>query len=307
MEIVSVYNDKGGVGKTTMSLEIATAMALSGNRVLLIDNDPQGSLSLICTTNIKNVRDGIDKVYKGDVQLTDVICDTYIDNLFILPSGLKLKDFYIRRDVATRERVAEIIEFMKTDDDFVNLFDIVIFDNPPAQDGVALYCTMLADRIVLPVIPDDMCFDALIRTYAYIKEQTPNFLDKYIVIVPSLVKNRVVHKRYLKVIETEYQGKNDNTIVSEIRVGDRAEIPESIGLKHILFISHAASESAQQYKNLCLDIFPWLEKEPFMQSLRNAAEEKKQTLRANFKKMVEERRKLLNINTPAKMAEVTHG
>jgi hypothetical protein len=121
------------------------------------------------------------------------------------------------------------------------------------------------------------------------------------------VKNRVVHKRYLKVIEAEYQGKNDNTIVSEIRVGDRAEIPESIGLKHILFISHAASESAQQYKNLCLDIFPWLEKEPFMQSLRNAAEEKKQTLRDNFIKMVEERRRLLNINTPVKIAEVRNG
>jgi cellulose biosynthesis protein BcsQ len=307
MEVVSVYNDKGGVGKTTMSLEIAAAMALSGKRVLLVDNDPQGSLSMSCVTDIKSVKDGMDRVYKGEVALTDVICDTYIENLFIVPSGLKLKDYYIRKDVATRDRVGEIIDFMKTDADFVNLFDIVVFDNPPAQDGIALFCTMQADKIVLPVIPDDMCFDALVRTYAFIKEQAPNFLDKLIVIVPSLVKNRGVHKRYLKAIKSEYDGKNDNTIVSETRVGDRAEIPESIGLKQILFISHAASEAAHQFKNLCLDIFPWIEKDSFMQVLTNAAEEKKRGIREKFKKMVEERRKLATLNINDKTAEVVNG
>ena len=204
MDVVSVYNDKGGVGKTTVSLEIAAAMAISNKRVLLIDNDPQGSLSMCCTNELKNVKDGIDKVYKGDSELPDVIYDTFIENLFIVPSGMRLKDYYVKKDVATRDRVGELIDFIKTDKRFLDLFDIVIFDNPPSQDGVALYTTMRADRIVIPVIPDDMCFDALVRTYTFLKEQASDFLDKYIVIVPSLVKNRALHKRYLKAITTEY-------------------------------------------------------------------------------------------------------
>ena len=272
----------------------------------MIDNDPQGSLSIISTTDIKNVKDGIDKVYKGDASLTDVICDTYIDNLFIVPSGLKLKDYYMQRNIATKEKVSDIVSFMKTDTDFVNLFDIVMFDNPPTQDGVALFCTFLADRIVLPVIPDDMCFDALVRTYAFIKEQTPNFLDKYVVIVPSMVKNRVVHRRYLKVIDSEYNGRNDNTIVSEIRLADRAEIPESIGLKQILFTSHAASDAAHQFKKLCLDIFPWLEGDEFMEILTKVADDRKKVIREKFKKMIENRRKN-GMNSQEKIAEVVNG
>lgn len=286
MEIVSLYNDKGGVGKTTLSLEIGAAMAVSGKRVLLIDNDPQGSLSNSCSGEVR--KDGIDKVYKGDMYITDVIYDTYIENLFIVPAGMKLKDYYMSKDI--RDKVSSIIDFIRTDTDFLDLFDLVIIDNPPSQDGLALYSTILADRIVLPVIPDNLCFDALVRSYTYLKEQTPDFLDKYIVIVPSLVKNRAVHKTYLSAIN-EYQGKNDNTIVTEARIGDRSEIPESIGLKQVLYISHASSESAQAFKKLCIDIFPWIEKEEFNKELSNAAEAKKKSIREMFKKMVKERSK----------------
>lgn len=290
MDVVSIYNDKGGVAKTTISLEVASAMAVSGKRVLLVDNDPQRCLSKRLTTDFLSVRDGIDQVYKGTASITDVICDTYINDLFIVPSGLRLKDFYNRSDVEIRERVADMIEFMRTDEEFLNLFDIVIFDNAPTQDGVALYCTLNSDRIVIPVVPDDLSWDALIRAYTLIKEQSQNFMDKYIVVVPSMVKNRAVHKNYIKALEEKYNGLNENTIVSGSRIADRAEIPESIDLKHNLFISHASSEGAQQFKNLCIDIFPWLEKEDFFKKMNSVAEERKREIRENFKKMVEKRR-----------------
>jgi chromosome partitioning protein len=295
MDIVSVYNDKGGVGKTTITLQIASAMAISGKRVLVIDNDPQGSLSISCTSDLNVVREGIDKVYKGDKTLTDVIYDTYIENLFVVPAGITLKDYYMNRSTQIKERVDNLIDFMKTNTMFLDLFDIVIFDNPPTQDGVALYCTLSADKIIIPTIPDSICLDALVRTYAFIKVQAQKFEDKYVIIVPSLVKNRNLHKTHLKAIIDEYNGKNGNTIVSDVKVGDVAIIPESIGSKQILLISHAASESASQFKKLCLDVFPWLEENQFSKSLNDVAEAKKKQIRANFMKMVEERRKKVTI------------
>lgn len=63
-------------------------------------------------------------------------------------------------------------------------------------------------------------------------------------------------------------------------------------MKQILFISHAASESANQYKQICLDVFPWIEKEEFLGLLSTAAENKKKAARDRFKKMIEDRKKL---------------
>jgi chromosome partitioning protein len=304
MDIVSVYNDKGGVGKTTITLQIASAMAISGKRVLVIDNDPQGSLSITCASDMMVVREGIDKVYKGDLALTDVIFDTYIENLFVVPAGITLKDYYMNRTSQIKERVDNLIEFMKSNSVFLDLFDIVIFDNPPTQDGVALYCTLNADKIIIPTIPDSICLDALVRTYAFIKMQSPKFEEKYVIIVPSLVKNRNLHRTHLQAIVNEYNGKNDNTIVSDVKVSDVAVIPESIGLKQILLISHAASESALQFKKLCLDVFPWLEENQFSKSLNDVAEAKKKKNRDNFMNIVKERRRNANIN--AKDLEVAN-
>jgi len=302
MDIVSFYNDKGGVGKTTMALNVAIAMAVSGKRVLLVDNDPQGSLTVSSISGGVPVREGIDLVYKGDLFITDVISDTIVENLFLVPSGLTLKKYYTQQK-EIYNTVVKIIDFMRTDDDFLSLFDIVIFDNPPTQDGLAFYCTTAADKIVIPVSLDSLCFDALIRSYTFIKEQTPEFLDKYVVIVPSQVKNRALHRTYLEAMIKEFHGKNDNTIVSEARIGDRAEIPESIAKKQNLFISHAASDASLQFKKLCLDIFPWLDKEDFMSSMSNAAEGRKKLIREKFKKMVQKRREE-RINSETQVKEV---
>ncbi|GBU21212.1 hypothetical protein R80B4_01101 [Fibrobacteres bacterium R8-0-B4] len=289
MDILSVYNDKGGVGKTTIALELAVATASAGKRVLLVDNDPQGSLSTSVSASVATVKDGMDRVYGGESSLVDVITTTHVENLFIAPAGLRLKNTYLSVKSAV---VADMVLYMRTDSDFVDLFDIVIFDNPPTQDGVALYCTLAADRIVIPVIPDDICYDALVRTYIYIKAQCRDFLEKYVVIVPSLVMNRAIHKKTLSVIMEAYHGLNDNTVVSDVRVGNRSEIPESIGLQQNLFISHASSESAAQFKALCTDVFPWMNKDDFLKTLDQAAVEKKMAIRERFKQMVEAKKNL---------------
>lgn len=291
MEIVSVYNDKGGVGKTAIALQIGSALAVSGKRVLLIDNDPQGSLSVTCAKELSEIKEGMDAFYKGEKELPHVITDTHIENMYLVPAGSNLKDQYQKKDAEIRTKIENISLWMKNNKVFLDLFDIVIIDNPPVQDGVSLLFAKASDRIVIPVIPDEICFDALVRTYTFLEKQCTNFTDKYVVIVPSLVKNRAVHKKYLAVIQEEYQGKNENTIISDVAITDRAEIPDAMGNRQILFISHAASECADQFKRLCMDIFPWLEKQIFYKTIQDIVENKKKTNRDKFKKMIEERQK----------------
>jgi cellulose biosynthesis protein BcsQ len=290
VEILSIYNDKGGVGKTTISLETATALAVSGKKVLLIDNDPQRSLSISCAQDVSTANRGMDEVYRGGGSLIDVITDTHTDGLYLAPAGLSLKNYYMVNSAAARKRVLDIVDFIRTDETFLSLFDFVIVDNPPVQDGAALHWTLLADKILLPVVPDELCYDALVRSYAYIKEQAENFSDKMILIVATLVKNRAIHRKYLKIIGEKYHGINDNTLVSEVWIGDRAEVPESIDNGQNLFISHASSESASQFKRLCLDIFPWLDKNEFFDALGQAAMAKRKANQEKFAEMVKQRR-----------------
>ncbi len=292
MEIVSVYNDKGGVGKSSTVLELGVALATSGKRVLLIDNDPQGSLSVSCIKKINEVNNGMDDVYRGDISFIDAITDTFVENLFIIPAGRSLKNEYFRKDDRIIDRVEEMVSTFRNNETFLELFDVVMIDNPPVQDGTALYCTIHANRIIIPVVPDDVCFDGLVRTYQFLEKQCPDFMEKKIIIVPTLYKNRSLHKKYLAAIKKGYDKKNDNTMVTEAVISDRSEVPESISMKQILFISHAASESANQYKRICLDVFPWLEKNEFLVALSTAAENKKRAARDKFKKMIEERKKL---------------
>jgi cellulose biosynthesis protein BcsQ len=306
MEIVSIYNDKGGVGKTTIAMQVAAALAITGKRILLVDNDPQGSLSVTCARSLREIGAGMDCIYKGKSKLPDLIVETHIENLFLVPAGVSLKDEYMRVDKEIKSIINELVLFMRNNKTFLDLFDIVIVDNPPVQDGVALLFAMASDRIIMPVVPDEICFDALVRTYAFLNKQCVNFADKYIVIVPSLVKNRSIHRKYVTVLKNEYNGKNDNTIVTDVLITDRAEIPESMGNKQILFISHAASESTGQFKKLCTDIFPWLDQSKFYSELDGAAESKKQAIRDKFRKMIEERRKIRE-NEASTIKETANG
>jgi len=286
MDIVSIYNDKGGVGKTSLALEIGTALAVSGKKVLLIDNDPQGSLSISSTTDINAIAEGLDLFYKGEKDFIDILTGTFIENLILAPAGRRLKDFYLRTDSKTRERTEDLFDYMRTDSDFTHLFDFVIIDNPPTQDGIAMHSALLSDTIVIPVIPDEICYDALDRTYSFIEQQAEDFAKKYVVIVPSLVMNRSVHKRLLKRMKDNFDGANDNTIVSETLIKNRAEIPETIGNKQNLFISQASSEITKQLKELCVEIFLQLDRDEFLKSINQVADSLRRARWEKFTAMV---------------------
>jgi len=285
MEIVCVYNDKGGVGKTAIALEMASALATAKKKVLLVDNDPQGSLSALVAKDLDGIGEGLDAVYSGGKNIIECIRETYIDDMFLVPSGGNLKKHYSDID-KTDKIISASAAFMKTNNDFIDAIDVVIIDNPPAQDGPPMLWINEAQRIVIPVVPDEVCYDALIRTYQFLENQAAGFSEKFVVIVPSLVMNRGLHKKYLEAIYNEFLGKNGNTVVSEVKIANRAEIPESISLRQTLFISHAASESAMQMRKLCLTVFPWIDAGAFSEAIESAALKKKQAIRDKFKKMV---------------------
>jgi len=286
MEVVSVFNDKGGVGKTAIALEMAAGLAIVGKSILLIDNDPQGTLSRCCIDNSFEL-EGIDSVYASmpgkEKMLSDVTYETWLPKMYIVPAGSALKNYYNKVDLAINRNIDGMFDLIRGD--LSEIIDVVIFDNPPTQTGVALECTFRADRIVIPSRPDDVCFDALVRTYSFLEKQVPNFLEKSVTIFPSISENRKMHRDFSEAMRRKYDTLNGNTRVG-IAISNRAEVPTTIMERKVLYISHAASETALQHKQMCIDVFPWLNKDSFFTSMDEIAEQKKIAIRQKFKDMV---------------------
>ena len=146
-QIIAIANQKGGVGKTTTAVNLATALAAIGRRILLIDLDPQGNAS----TGLgipKNQRTlGSYHVLLGDTPVPAATVKTAIPNLSVVPSSMDLTGAELELvDVDQREfRLREALEGSRAD------YDHILIDCPPSLGLLTLNALVAADSILVPL------------------------------------------------------------------------------------------------------------------------------------------------------------
>jgi len=147
--IVAVTNQKGGVGKTTTAINVATAMAMGGRQVLLVDVDPQGNLT--SGVGLKGQRGAAGTIYEalttenggGD----GIVLPTRVDNLFLIPADRNLTGAEIELvSLAGRERRLQRIL-----DPLRERFDYVVIDCPPSLGLLTLNALVAADAVLIPL------------------------------------------------------------------------------------------------------------------------------------------------------------
>jgi len=152
-KIISLVNQKGGVGKTTTSINLSASLALLGKKILLIDLDPQGNATTGVGINKGDIEKSVYDLLRGNCLVEEVIVRTSFKNLHILPATIQLAGIDI-----------ELIEKSKIDPNFKKAYqlkeklelikdnyDYIIIDCPPSLGMITTNALTASNSVIIPV------------------------------------------------------------------------------------------------------------------------------------------------------------
>jgi len=170
-QIISIANQKGGVGKTTTSINLSAALAKIGKKVLLVDCDSQAN----ATTGM-----GIDKpsleysLYQGlieEADIEDIICPTMLPKLMMIPANIDLIGFEIEM-VSSKDRQRKLKELLEQ---VKEKFDYIIIDCPPALSLLTLNAFTASNSVLIPLQSEFYALEGLGQLLDTIKRVKSSF------------------------------------------------------------------------------------------------------------------------------------
>jgi len=248
MKVISIFSEKGGVGKTTIATNLAVSFARKDYKTLIIDMDPQGHVAkLFGVEPVK--RRTLELLLKGNIQniQNEVIKETRIQKLFVLPSDWSLADFTVNvaRDPIRHLKLKILINNIK------DMFDVILIDSPPSLELITLNILLASEGLIIPVA---LTYLGLVGAASTIKiiSQTKkafNYSPGIIAFVPNLYDDSPYTKELLSRLR-EKLGK----LVSKTVIHRDYEIDKSQSYSATVVEVSPESVAAKDFENLADEI-----------------------------------------------------
>lgn len=253
MKVISITNQKGGVGKTTSAINISFYLAKMGYKVLIVDFDPQGNATSGLGVDKNSLGSTMSDVISGSVALKDVILETEFHKLKLAPSTPILANTEIEL-ANVGGRFSRLREALKT---VSNEFDYVILDCPPSLSLLTVNSFIASDFLILPVQAEFYAMEGLgqlLESMKLVKKgMNPNI--ELLGVLPTMVDSRTtLSGQVYEEIKRFFPGKVFSTPVPRnIRLAEAPSHGVPIG------VYDRFSKGARAYKSITKEIVKRIE------------------------------------------------
>lgn len=246
--IITIANQKGGVGKTTTSINLAAAFAFMGHKTLLIDMDPQAN-STVSYLNLRDVDlSSYDFLEDDSLEFKDVVKESGIINLSILPASISLAKLESKLigEIDGHFRLKDKLDRIKYN------FDFIIIDTPPTLGLITINSFVAASHLIIPIQSSYYALegtDDLLETFEKVRARSNPNLELLGVLVTLFDKRIVIANDSLSHIRKLFGQKVFKTVISK-----NVRLEESPAYKESIFTFAPSSKGAEDYKMLAEEI-----------------------------------------------------
>jgi chromosome partitioning protein len=243
-EIISIVNQKGGTGKTTTTINLGSALAKLGKKVLLLDLDPQGNLSY--SLGLSEVKHSMANVFEGKKSIHEIIIEK--DGLFIAPGSGELVDIEIslvnldKREQFLKERLKDI----------KGSFDYILIDSPPSLSLLTLNALNAASEVLIPLQLEVLTMQGLgqiLGTVQQVKRTlNPKLKVKGIAFVMYDSRRKLSHEVF------EYIKENIDENIFKTFIRSNVKIAEAPSFGKSVIDYDPSSHGAADYMSLAKEV-----------------------------------------------------
>lgn len=243
--VIALVNQKGGVGKTTTTINVGAGLSRAGKKVLLIDMDPQGSLTIGVGIDTSKLWATTYEVITGEAAASKAIRRGSID---VIPADIRLSGAELElsgvtgRELVLRQAIQDILPS----------YDYVLLDCPPSLGLITINTLAAAQEIYVPLQAEFLALNGmaqLMSTFKTVKKRLNPQLEIGGIVITHYDKRKKLNQEVLERIREYFPEK-----VFETLIRSNVSVAEAPGFGQDIFTYKPDSNGAEDYGNLCVEI-----------------------------------------------------
>jgi chromosome partitioning protein len=251
---IPIINNKGGVGKTTTTVNLAAGLGQTGRRVLVVDLDSQGSASFALGIERENLNPSTAAVLFGEQPASEVVRPTDTENVDVLPGSLRLADTDTKLSAAEgrEKRLAQSLSGL------VGTYDTILIDCAPSTSLLTINALVAADAFIIPVAPSYLSLEGVVSLGQVVKNVRMNLGEAAPVLgvlLTMVQRDDEQTRAIIEEVRNHYGGK-----VFDIEIQDDPAIEKAPTLGTSVFDYAPESQGARQYQALVDEVVDRLDR-----------------------------------------------